>query len=385
MNKEIQIVAFDIPYPPDYGGVIDVYFKIKFLKENGVDVILHAFDYKGKQDWGDLPQLCKKIYSYKRKKGIRYFFHYLPYTVITRLNNELNDNLLRHGTPVIFEVLHTTGSLLDKRIGNLKTYYRHSNIEHRYYRGLASDEKNIFKKIYFYAESVKFFFYEKIIQKTHAIFAVNENDAAYFINKYNIPVYYIPSFHPFNQVRTKAGSGAYVLFHGNLTVNENISIAEWILKHLVAELPEISFVFAGKEPSSGFIGKCMKYANVTVESNPTDREMEKLISDAHINLVFSFNPEGLKLKMLYSLYIGRFVLISEGLLGTETEKADAGVYVLSLLEPSGIVKKIKHLIDERFSPEMLIGREKFVEKWSNEKSGKCLMQVIEFTSILSEK
>jgi hypothetical protein len=381
MNKEIQIVAFDIPYPPDYGGVIDVYFKIKFLKENGVDVILHAFDYKGKHDWGDLPQLCKKIYSYKRKKGIIYFFHYLPYTVITRINKELNDNLLRHGTPVIFEVLHTTGSLFDKRIGNLKTYYRHSNIEHRYYRGLARDEKNILKKIYYYSESVKFFFYERIIQHTHAIFAVNENDTGYFRDKYNIPVYFIPSFHPFNKLKIKEGRGDFVLFHGNLTVNENIRVAEWILNHLAIELPEVQFVFAGKEPSSEFIGKCMKYANVTVESNPTDAEMESLISDAHINLVFSFNPEGLKLKMIYSLYIGRFVFISDGLLGTERDCGNAGVYVMNISEPLGVVKIIKQLIDERFTPDMLIIREKFVEKWSNEKSGRHLLKAVGFTSI----
>lgn len=373
MNKEIQIVAFDIPFPPDYGGVIDIYYKIKYLKKKNIDVILHAFDYKEKKDWGDLPQLCKKIYSYKRKKGIHYFFHYLPYTVITRLNKELNDNLLKHGTPVIFEVLHTTGSLLDKRIRNLKTYYRHSNIEHKYYQGLARDEKNILKKIYYHFESVKFFFYEKIIQHTHAIFAVNENDATYFRNKYNIPVYYIPSFHPFNEVRVKAGKGGYVLFHGNLTINENIRIAEWILKHLVTELPEIQIVFAGKEPPSEFIVKCMKYPNVMVKSNPTELEMENLISDAHINLVFTFNPEGLKLKMLYSIYIGRFVLVSEGLLDRTETNGDAGVFVMNISDPSSIVKKIKQLFLEPFTQDMLLSRKKLAEKWSNEKSGLSLL------------
>ncbi len=376
MSKEIQIVAFDIPYPPDYGGVIDVYYKIKFLKENGVDVILHAFDYKGKQDWGDLPQLCKKIYTYKRKKGLRYFFHYLPYTVITRLSKELNHNLLSHGTPVIFEVLHTTGALFDPEVRKLKTFYRHSNIEHRYYLGLANDEKNIFKKLYYYAEALKLYFYEKIILHTKGIFAVNENDADYFRKKYAVPVYYIPSFHPFKNVKIKEGRGEYVLFHGNLTVNENIRVAEWILKHLAAELPEIPFVFAGKEPSPGFIQKCMKYANVTVESNPTDAEMENLISDAHIHLVFSFNPEGLKLKMLYSLYLGRFVIISKGLLPDLSIENIAGVYEEEVSNIGAILEKVKLLMNENFTTDMMKNRIKLAEKWSNESNGLRMLHEI---------
>lgn len=377
MNKEIQIVSFDIPYPPDYGGVIDVYYKIKYLKEKGVDVILHTFDYKGKKDWGDLPQLCKKIYSYKRKKGIRYFFHYLPYTVLTRLNKELNDNLLRHGSPVVFEVLHTTGSLLDERIRKLKTYYRHSNIEHNYYRGLARDEKNILKKIYYYAESVKFYLYEKNIRHVAEIFAVNEKDVEYFRKKYPMPVFYIPAFHPYNQIKTKEGKGNYLLFHGNLSVNENIRAAEWILKNLVKELPEIDFVIAGKEPSPDFTDMCMKHANVKLKLNPTDMEMEQLISGSHINLIFSFNSEGLKLKLLYSLFLGRFVLVSDGLLGkaVDTEWMNSsGVYESKTDNIEYILKKIKFLFNEKFTSEMIEKRKKFVSKWSNEKS---LMLILE--------
>ena len=33
ITKEIHIITFDIPYPANYGGVIDVFYKIKALKE----------------------------------------------------------------------------------------------------------------------------------------------------------------------------------------------------------------------------------------------------------------------------------------------------------------------------------------------------------------
>ncbi|MCX6283192.1 MAG: mannosyltransferase, partial [Bacteroidetes bacterium] len=44
MEQHLHIVSFDIPYPPDYGGVIDVYYKIKTLSEAGVKIHLHCFE-----------------------------------------------------------------------------------------------------------------------------------------------------------------------------------------------------------------------------------------------------------------------------------------------------------------------------------------------------
>ncbi len=41
MDLHLHIIAFDIPFPPDYGGVIDVYYKIKTLSEAGVRIHLH--------------------------------------------------------------------------------------------------------------------------------------------------------------------------------------------------------------------------------------------------------------------------------------------------------------------------------------------------------
>ena len=39
MQKTLQIVIFDNPCPPDYGGVIDVFYKIKALKALGVRIL----------------------------------------------------------------------------------------------------------------------------------------------------------------------------------------------------------------------------------------------------------------------------------------------------------------------------------------------------------
>ncbi|MEI7802398.1 MAG: mannosyltransferase, partial [Bacteroidota bacterium] len=45
MTNQLHIISFNVPYPPDYGGVIDVYYKIKALKEAGVKIHLHCYEY----------------------------------------------------------------------------------------------------------------------------------------------------------------------------------------------------------------------------------------------------------------------------------------------------------------------------------------------------
>ena len=38
-NKTIHIIVFDVPYPSDYGGIIDVFYKLKALHQLGVNII----------------------------------------------------------------------------------------------------------------------------------------------------------------------------------------------------------------------------------------------------------------------------------------------------------------------------------------------------------
>lgn len=55
-DKFLHIVSFDIPYPVNYGGVIDVYYKIEALHKKGIKVILHNFKYGGRKEEADIKQ-----------------------------------------------------------------------------------------------------------------------------------------------------------------------------------------------------------------------------------------------------------------------------------------------------------------------------------------
>ena len=61
MEKHLNIVSFNVPWPANYGGVIDVFYKIKALHDIGVKVILHCFEY-GRPQAKELENYCEKVY-----------------------------------------------------------------------------------------------------------------------------------------------------------------------------------------------------------------------------------------------------------------------------------------------------------------------------------
>ena len=80
MHKKIHVVSFDVPLPPDYGGVLDVFLRAKGLKALGYSVILHCYEYGRGRDH-DFSEIADEIYYYDRKNGVKSALSNLPYIV----------------------------------------------------------------------------------------------------------------------------------------------------------------------------------------------------------------------------------------------------------------------------------------------------------------
>ena len=102
MDKSLHIISFDIPYPANYGGVIDVYYKLIALKHAGVKIYLHCFEY-GRQHSSELESLCEKVFYYKRNTGLLSHLSLLPYTAKSRQSKQLEDNLLSTNYPILLD------------------------------------------------------------------------------------------------------------------------------------------------------------------------------------------------------------------------------------------------------------------------------------------
>ena len=311
----------DVPYPVDYGGVYDLFYKLPALHNEGIKIHLHCFE-NGRPQQPELNKYCDEVLYYKRNTGHKGFSNKLPYIVASRKNETLLENLLKDDYPILMEGVHSTYPLLDKRFSFRKKFVRLHNVEQLYYRQLYRSEKNIFKKMYFLHESRLLAGYENMIAKNaSACWSVSHADVEFYINQLHcITVKYLPLFVPQWQVHCMQGMGTYCLYHGNLSVAENEFAVIWLLKNVFNTL-EIPFVIAGKNPSKRLEALMHKRSYTCLVANPGEEEMDDMLAKAHINILPSFNNTGIKIKLLNALYNGRHCLVNDAMVaGTGLEE-----------------------------------------------------------------
>ena len=287
--------------------MIDTFYRIKALSDLGIKIHLHCFEY-GRSYSEALKEVCEKVYYYPRKTGLFSHFTILPYVVLSRRSENLLRNLIKDDFPVLFDGLHSTLYIKDKALKSRKKYIRMHNIEHRYYKSLAIMESAFLKKLYFIIESLKLNIYEKVLSQADRVITISDADQEYFDNKYHNATL-ITAFHPFDRCESLPGYGNYILFHGDLSVNENIDIAKFLISEVFSRIP-YSCIIAGKNPSKILNSIASHYSNIKIVSNPDLNNMDQLIRKAHINLLPSFFNNGFKIKMLFALYEGRHCIVN---------------------------------------------------------------------------
>lgn len=372
MSDHLHIVSFDVPFPANYGGVIDVFYKLKTLNEQGIKIILHCFAY-GRSPSAELEKLCAKVYYYERRTGPGSMLSLLPYNVKSRQSADLETNLLADNYPILFEVLHTCYLLDDPRFKNRKKIYRHSNIEHDYYSELSKSERNWFKKIYLKTEAWKLKRFEKILHRADVIFAVNQKDTDYFRKKFpGVRSEYLPSFHPNKAVVSAEGKGSFILFHGNLSVSENYEAAEWLIKNVFSNV-SVSCKIAGLNPPLFLKELVGNFSNVELVANPDEDEMDRLVKNAQAHILYTAQPTGLKLKLLNVLFNGRFIICNNNMISGTGLNENKSFLIVD--QPEDFIQKIREIMDYNFSQELIHQREQMVSNFDNLKNGKRLVEV----------
>ncbi len=310
-EKHLHIISFDIPWPANYGGVIDVFYKAKELSEKGINVHLHCFEY-GRSYNGTLQKLFHEVKYYKRDISKKHLFKNIPYIVSTRVSEELAANLLKDNHPILMEGIHTSALLNDARFTGRRRFVRTHNIEHDYYQNLGKAEADLFKKYYFFNEAAKLKRYEHTLDKADALIAISKNDYNYFASKFD-KVEFIPAFHPHTKIGCKTGKGNYVLYHGNLSVSENYNAVKYLATKVFNGLP-YQLKVAGLNPPRHLVQLIKNFPNIELIENPNDEMLDKLIMEAHIDVAITSQATRLKLKLLNTLYNGRFCLVNDKML-----------------------------------------------------------------------
>lgn len=373
MISSINIISFDIPFPANYGGVIDVYYKIKQLHAKCIKVHLHCFEY-GRSHAKELEAICEKVYYYKRKTGVMNIFSLLPYNVKSRQSEELAQNLLSNNFPILFEVLHTCYLMSDERFKDRFKIYRHSNIEHDYYYHLSQSEKKTFKRIYLQQEAKKLKQFESVIQHADLILAVNQNDLNYFKTNYpKVKAEFLPSFHPNNELHSKTGKGSYLLYNGNLSISENYAAVTRLVKNVFSRV-HFPVKIAGLNPPAFLRELIQPFKHIELIANPDESAMNQLISNAQVHVLYTEQATGLKLKLLNVLFNGRFVICNDKMIEGTGLKSVAGLFVGS--DTDQMLRDINLQFNNEFTSAILNERKSSLAIFSNEKNAERLISLI---------
>lgn len=354
-GKELNVIAFDVPSPPNYGGVVDIYYKLEALHKAGVQIHLHCYQY-GRSSDAALQKICKTVTYYQRRTFRNPFYGKLPYIVATRNSGAMIENLNKNNFPILFEGLHCCYYLGHESLKNRNKIVRTHNVEHDYYKNLEMVEDNFFKKYFFRLESERLKKFENTLKNATTIAAISPNDFKHFQRNHK-NVIYLPAFHPNREVEIEEGSGKYMLYHGNLAVGENEEAALFLVRNVFSEL-KYPAIIAGNNASLNLKREIEKYPHISLNDKADSSEILSLIKNAHINVLPTFQSTGIKLKLINSLFIGRHCVANDKMVkNTGLEKL-----CIPANKPDEFIKSIKKLWEVPFTGEDIKLREKILRK-----------------------
>jgi len=350
--------------------MIDTYYRIQSLNDLGIRIHLHCFEY-GRPHSEELESICETVRYYPRKTGFLSHISFKPYVVSSRKSDELLNNLIINDFPILFDGIHTTYCINHPSLSDRRKFVRVHNIEHQYYDNLAKHESDLSKKLFFKVESLRLKWYEKVLGRINCLFPISNSDQKYFSKKYHNSKLITP-FHQFKNVECMTGSGDYLLYHGDLSVNENAITVNYLIDNVFSKVP-FKCIIAGKNPPKQLLAKAYGHSNINIVSNPEKNEMTQLIRNAHINILPALEMNGYKIKLLFALFAGRHCIVNSKMisgndLGNLCHVADSDVETIKL---------ILQLMQEEFSDNMIEERRKLLlENYSNQINSKKLIDLI---------
>lgn len=326
-NKSVLVVSPDVPFPDNYGGAIDIWKRILYLK--GMGFLIHLVslyrDESRLKEFEGSPQFnmvdVHLPIKYRSHFSLKMFWYPVAMTIrsiasadLQRLKRELYpryDYALVENSKTML-AFSDIQKYMDMQFD--KVYVRMQNCEWEYYEYMAGAEPGLLKKLFFINESIKFKNFEKKMASNDLIdglLFISDRDMNFygFSAKKTavLPVFLSPKEKELNYA-TKTN---LLLFIGNLELSDNVAAVEKLYAYLKDWLiinPDCKLVIAGKNKSGINHFSSFDAKNVEVIFNIAHDEKEKLIEDSKVFCSFSMNPAGVKLKTLEGAAAGLPIL-----------------------------------------------------------------------------
>jgi hypothetical protein len=243
------------------------------------------------------------------------------------------------------------------------------NVESEYYEYLAKATRHPLKRYYYKTEAERLKKFEKNLDRAQSLFSVSERDHATLIAQFP-SVEYLPPFIYNDVVDCKPGRGSYAIYHGNLGVEENRRAAKFLINDVFPGL-NIPLLVVGTKANS--LVKTTKAHNIEFINSPTQTDLKDLLQNAQIHVLPTFQPTGIKHKLLNSLFTGRFCLVNPPMV----EGNGLAQFCHVANDATEMKKIIPELFRKEFPQEEIDKRKAILQNiYSNSKNAQKIVDVI---------
>jgi len=214
------------------------------------------------------------------------------------------------------------------------------------------------------------------LENADVIFAITEKDKRYFSATYpSVTTELLPCFHNGNEdnISQQRGMGDYVLYNGNLSVEENLNAVYFLAERIIPAFPTQKWIIAGGNPPKELYEVFQKMNNVEIVANPTSQQMSRLISEAAANVLITFQSTGIKLKLINALYKGGHCIVNDKMIES-TGLKDVCMVTHS---DKDLIETIKTALSQQITPQQLAERkEVLLKSYDNNENIKILTKYL---------
>jgi hypothetical protein len=313
INKKILVVSSNVPYPAYFGGAFDILERIKGLKQLGfsIDLICTYKIYPSQESIEYLKIMVDDLILVKRKNNFLDLLNNKPLQVVSRkgLKSVILEKNYFH---TVLETEYVGLILENKTFKSKKIFLRIQNNEYIYFNELAKSTRNVFSKLYYLSDALKFKYYSKsFFLKVNRLWHISKDEMISqpeFINK----SIHLPP--PINDAFLKQDlSNKTVLFIGSLYMKNNIEALEWYLNNVHPKLLDengyklIVVGSTGEIMEKEFIKKFQKISKIECFFNVSD--LQKYYAESTLFINPMLHGAGVKLKTINAIVNG-LVLVS---------------------------------------------------------------------------
>ncbi len=335
--KRITILCQEFPYPPNHGGSIDTFNRIRALKKLGYAIQLLAWEWKvGPDSEARCGETVKEwvddFILIKRSLPVNFRLFAYPFRMLSfkmdpgrlqevamRIKAFSPDFFLLDGWGAYLGLLQLKANV------PLPYYYRSHNIEFLYLREVFAASHRLFSKMKIALNLTNMKRMEINIRKgAEKVFDISTEDQQFWgdFSEESMPrnsILLYPTF--FEQAMETPeenfdGQTKLVLFVGNLWSPSNIAGLIWFIDNIAGKLlnnrqqkesvGKMKIVFAGSNPKPKLLNHpLVKSGGITVLANVSEEEKNSLLRQA---MVF-INPvqwsQGINIKMIEMLHYNK--------------------------------------------------------------------------------